>query len=109
MTMRNAFRGPNHWNLDSGFYKSFRLTERVGLQFRGELFNLFNHPNLFVVGGTADPFTSGALPGTGACPAIATTVCPVIQAKKGGLPGVLSNLTKTREHRNVQLAVKLTF
>jgi hypothetical protein len=35
--------------------------------------------------------------------------CPAIQAKKGGLPGILSNNLNTREHRNVQLGLKLTF
>lgn len=42
---RNAVRGPDFWNLDSGLLKNFNLTERFKLQFRAEIFNVFNHPN----------------------------------------------------------------
>ncbi len=30
---------------DMGLYKSFRVTERFALEFRGEAFNVFNHTN----------------------------------------------------------------
>jgi hypothetical protein len=46
MTGRNTFRRPGFWNLDAGIYKNFELTERYGLQFRAEFYNLFNHANL---------------------------------------------------------------
>ncbi len=36
--------GINNWNL--GLYKKFALNERMGLQFRAEAFDAFNHPNL---------------------------------------------------------------
>ncbi len=42
---RNIFTASNYWNLDLGFIKTFRLTERFKLQFRTELFNAFNHAN----------------------------------------------------------------
>jgi hypothetical protein len=42
---RNLFRGPGYWNLDTGLTKAFQLTEKVNLQFRGEVFNTLNHPN----------------------------------------------------------------
>jgi len=108
MTGRNAFRGPNHWNWDQGIYKNFKLSERFGLQFRGELFNALNHPNLFVVGSSADPSSNFIDVGDAGCPAVngaspGTNVCPAIQAKKGGLPGILLNSINTREHRNIQL------
>ncbi|HEV2708432.1 MAG TPA: TonB-dependent receptor [Pyrinomonadaceae bacterium] len=54
MTARNAFRGPGFWNVDLGVYKNFRMGERYNLQFRGELYNAFNHANLFVDGANAD-------------------------------------------------------
>jgi len=41
---RNILRGPGRWNVDYSIFKNFRLTERFGLQFRSEFFNLFNHP-----------------------------------------------------------------
>jgi hypothetical protein len=39
---RNRFRGPNLWQADLGLTKKFRVTERLNLDFRTELFNLFN-------------------------------------------------------------------
>ena len=42
---RNAIYGPSFWNVDFSLGKTFRLSERASLQFRGEFFNIFNHPN----------------------------------------------------------------
>jgi hypothetical protein len=38
--------GPGFFNLDLGLGKRFAVNERVGLQFRSEFFNAFNHTNL---------------------------------------------------------------
>jgi hypothetical protein len=43
---RNQLRAPGLWNIDYSAFKEFRVREHARLQFRGELFNLFNHPNL---------------------------------------------------------------
>ena len=55
--------------MDFSLFKDFRYKERIGAQFRGEVFNVFNHPNLAnpygaAVGGGGggignDPSTSG--------------------------------------------------
>lgn len=42
---RNILIGPGFETWDVGLDKDFRLTERVGLQFRSEFFNVLNHPN----------------------------------------------------------------
>lgn len=42
---RNIFRGPSFKNWDLGVFKTWRLGERVKVQFRGEVFNILNHPN----------------------------------------------------------------
>jgi hypothetical protein len=42
---RSILRGPGFFNADLGVVKSTRITERTNLQFRGEFFNIFNHPN----------------------------------------------------------------
>jgi hypothetical protein len=42
---RNAIYGPHFWNVDFAVAKNFRIFEHLGLQFRAELFNIFNHPN----------------------------------------------------------------
>ena len=85
MTKRNQFRGPGIWNFDAGLYKNVKLSERYSIQFRGEMFNAFNHANLYILPGTVDV-------GNG-----------VVGASKGITPN--GNL----ERRNVQLAIKFNF
>jgi predicted heme/steroid binding protein len=43
--VRNLFYQPGFWNTNMGLFKSIPITERVGLQFRAEAFNVLNHPN----------------------------------------------------------------
>jgi hypothetical protein len=43
---RNAFTGPQFANLDLSVSKTFAIREPHELEFRSDLFNLFNHPNL---------------------------------------------------------------
>ncbi len=43
---RNAVRGPGIEDVDLSMFKIFSITERTRLQFRAEIFNLFNHANL---------------------------------------------------------------
>ncbi|MFN7920006.1 MAG: carboxypeptidase-like regulatory domain-containing protein [Bryobacteraceae bacterium] len=40
----NLLRGPGQRNVDFSMYKNFKLTEKLGLQFRYESFNFFNTP-----------------------------------------------------------------
>jgi hypothetical protein len=42
---RNALRGPAYFQLDLSAMKNFAITERVTMQFRADIFNIFNHPN----------------------------------------------------------------
>ncbi|WP_035957734.1 TonB-dependent receptor [Bryobacter aggregatus] len=41
---RNSIRGPGVFNLDSGLFRKFTITERVALQFRAECFGATNTP-----------------------------------------------------------------
>jgi hypothetical protein len=43
---RNSFRGPGFFSMDIGLHKNFPITERFGMEFRFEAFNLFNNVNL---------------------------------------------------------------
>jgi hypothetical protein len=52
---RNAIFGPRFWNLDFAVLKNVRLIERVDLQLRAELFNIFNHPNFALPGFSITP------------------------------------------------------
>src|SRR5262249_38574345 len=42
---RNILEGPDQINVDFSIFKNFQLRERLRLQFRGEFFNILNHPN----------------------------------------------------------------
>ena len=54
MSKRNAFRAPGFRNLDLALYKDTKLNEWLTLQLRAEVFNIFNHANLYVIGTSAD-------------------------------------------------------
>lgn len=43
---RNLLRGPGTWQIDLGASKAIPLAERAKLEFRAELYNMFNHPQL---------------------------------------------------------------
>lgn len=45
---RNIFRGPNFRDWDFSISKIWRLNERASIQFRGEIFNILNHPSFDV-------------------------------------------------------------
>ncbi len=89
---RNQFYGPNFWNLDMNFYKTFRITERFGLQFRSEMYNILNHHNQYV---TTEQLN------------VSSFSTPFIQTQKGGIYGVAGQ--PTDERRNIQFALRLMF
>ena len=46
-TSRNLLNGPSLVNVDTSVFKDFSVFEHGKIQFRAELFNLFNHPNFY--------------------------------------------------------------
>jgi outer membrane receptor protein involved in Fe transport len=53
---RNAFRGPSFASVDLALFKNFKLGESRKLQFRWEVFNVFNRVNLYLpVGNLGSP------------------------------------------------------
>ncbi|HZD32864.1 MAG TPA: TonB-dependent receptor [Candidatus Angelobacter sp.] len=86
---RNAYSGPGYWNFNFVAAKTFKLTERFNLQFRGEFYNAFNHSNYYITTGNLD-----IEQGTGVT---------AIQAEKG-IPYVGAT-----ERRNIQFGLKLNF
>jgi hypothetical protein len=44
--IRDFLHGPGFINFNMGLFKKFAITEKTGLQFRAQAFNVFNHPNL---------------------------------------------------------------
>ena len=43
---RDLLHGPGTWQMDTGVAKRISLGERAQLEFRSELYNIFNHPQL---------------------------------------------------------------
>src|SRR6266850_1967666 len=41
---KGLFDGPSYWNLDMSVSKRQKVSERFAAEFRGEFFNIFNHP-----------------------------------------------------------------
>jgi outer membrane receptor protein involved in Fe transport len=88
---RNQFYGPKFWNVSTNFFKNFKLTERFQLQFRAEMYNIFNHSNYYVNTGNLDT----------------SALITSIQTERGGPGG--SAGSPTDERRNIQLGLRLSF
>ena len=81
---RNPARTPNFYETDLDFNKKFNVGERVGMEFRAELYNIFNHTNLYL--------PSSGLSGT-----------------QGGTPTGGGAVSGTFEPRIVQFGLKVTY
>ena len=79
--------GPGRENVDMTFSKNVRIGEHKNVQFRWELYNIFNHPSFYQLNTTAQF-------------AVATGV----QSN-----GAFGQLTNTLTPRVMQLALRLTF
>lgn len=60
-TGRNVLIGPGLETWDLGADKDFRLTERFGLQFRSEFFNVLNHSNFGLPNGSIGSTSAGTI------------------------------------------------
>jgi outer membrane receptor protein involved in Fe transport len=66
-TGRNAFRGPGYFNMNLSVARQFKLTERIGLQFRADAIHFtntphFNNPNATVGASNFGEITSTLSP-----------------------------------------------
>jgi hypothetical protein len=95
---RNVLRGFGATQADVAFQRQFHFTERLTLRFRGEFFNLFNHPNF----GPPDNNITDALFGC-------STEILASSLGSGGANGGLNPLYQIGGPRSVQLALKLQF
>ena len=95
---RNVLRGFGAWQADVAFQRQFQLTEKVGLRFRGEFFNLFNHPNF----GPPDNNLTDPLFGQ-------STHTLASSLGSGGANGGFNPLYQIGGPRSIQLALKLVF
>ena len=56
--------GPSYFNVDLGLVRHFALTERFGLDLRGEWFNAFNHANFNVPNASIGTGQAGVISST---------------------------------------------
>jgi hypothetical protein len=95
---RNSLRGFPVSQLDFSLRRQFKLTERYKLQLRGDLFNVFNHPNF---GDPDSLFESGTF---------GQSVQMLGQSLgSGGIETGFSPLYQIGGPRSIQLALKLQF
>jgi hypothetical protein len=89
---RNAIHGFGASQFDTSIQRKFKFTERVGLLFRADAFNVFNHPNFF------NPEGNLGSPNFG----------KATQMLNQGLGG-LNSLYQIGGPRSLQLSLKLFF
>jgi len=63
MTKRDDFRGPGSWNVDYAVGKRFRFGNDKAVMTRIEMYNVFNHHNMYLHGDTADIASGNAVTG----------------------------------------------
>ncbi len=99
---RNALRGPNFWQSDLIFNKRIPLTETVKLEFRTEVFNVFNRTNFALPSSTLNSAVGTLQPGQ-----------PYTQATAGTAFGLLRQTVERTvglgTNRQIQFALRLNF
>jgi hypothetical protein len=65
---KNIMRAPHTTWGDAGIDKNWQIAERYGVQFRWEMFNVFNHPSFGSPGTTLTWENFGQISGTGSEP-----------------------------------------
>ncbi len=102
-TRRNSFIGPHFYNVDFSLNKTFKVSERFGLQLRGEVFNLLNHPNF---AGINDDVSN---PGCSSPDGV--SACHSLLGQPNYTPDVAASnpVVGSGGSRHIQVGLKLTF
>ena len=102
----NQFFGPHQRNMDFSLNKDFPLNEKVRMQFRAEVFNLFNTPNFSAPSATSvaafGPSANLNVPGQ---PADIQNPKNLSSLKLGAITSLNNNYNS----RQIQFALKLLF
>jgi hypothetical protein len=93
---RGDCTGPGYFQADIGFYKNFRLGERLRMQFRWDIFNVFNNTN-FLYNGMQTELS----PSSVTLSADGTTIT------NAQIAGNFGQATRTRDPRQMQFGLKL--
>ncbi|HKQ88423.1 MAG TPA: hypothetical protein VJS43_16820, partial [Candidatus Acidoferrales bacterium] len=97
----NQFRGPGLDRFDASLFKEFPIREQLKMQFRVEVFNVFNTPMFNT------PNTSITFQGLG--PTGIKNTAPPVQIDSSHLPGQIQGMNANWNQRLIQLAVKFIF
>jgi hypothetical protein len=95
---RNVLRGFGASQADVAVQRQFHVTEKLGLRFRAEFFNIFNHPNF----GNPNSNITSSLFGR-------STQTLANSLGAGGASGGFNPLYQVGGPRSIQLALKLQF
>jgi hypothetical protein len=82
---RNSLPGPKFFQWDFSGMKNFPVTEKIKVQFRGDLFNVLNHPNF------GNPGNMG--------------ICTGISLASGSTPANCSGSTSTNTNYNANFTL----
>jgi hypothetical protein len=109
---RNALRGPGYFQLDLSGMKNFSITERVKVQFRADIFNIFNHPNFTNPdGGICTSVQSASLTGPASC--TITAGVPAINSNFGRIGQTIADADGTQigggTARQAQFSLRFSF
>ena len=100
---RNPGRTPPFYETDLDLNKRFNMpVESMKLEFRTELYNVFNHTNMYL------PSTIGGTQGTTA-QTLGTGATPGLPAISGGVPSSGGQISSTFEPRIIQFGLKLLY
>jgi hypothetical protein len=97
---RGDCTGPSFFQADLAFYKNFSVGGRVKLQFRWDVFNIFNNTN-FLFRNMNVLFNPSSVTTDTGVPATATTITSAV------IPGNFGQATLARDPRQMQLGFKL--
>jgi hypothetical protein len=98
--------GPKQVNLDTSLYKTWKVGERLSVQFRFDAFNALNHPQ-FTSGNINGGGVTGVSCGTTAC----TPTNNLVTSTTGSFSSTFGQSTATRpdSNRQLQYAIKFIF
>ena len=113
---RNFLRGPNFMQADLILNKRFKFNESTNLEFRTEIFNIFNHTNFDIPGSRLNLALPTVSCSGGVCTASGSNIQPgsaYTQSAAGGTFGLLRQ-TVVRDvglgtSRQIQFALRLNF
>ncbi len=113
---RNFLRGPNFQQFDLVFIKRFRFSESTNLEFRTEIFNVFNRANFDIPGSRLNLALPTVACAAGVCTASGNNIQPGQAYSQGAAGGTFGLLRQTvvrdvglGTSRQIQFALRLNF